>query len=64
MKKILIVGGGVNQMPLAHASKREGYFTIVVDYAGEKCPAYTIADRFYNVTDRHSRLQHRAHPYS
>lgn len=50
MKKILIVGGGVNQMPLAHASKREGYFTIVVDYAGEKCPAYTIADRFYNVS--------------
>lgn len=50
MKKILIVGGGVNQMPLVLASKREGYYTIVVDYAGEKCPAYTIADRFYNVS--------------
>lgn len=50
MKKILIVGGGVNQMPLILASKREGYFTIVVDYAGEECPAYTIADRFYNVS--------------
>lgn len=50
MKKILIVGGGVNQMPLVLASKSEGYFTIVVDYAGEKCPAYTVADRFYNIS--------------
>ncbi len=50
MKKILIVGGGINQMPLVLASKREGYFTVVVDYAGEKCPAYTIADRLYNVS--------------
>ena len=48
MRKILIVGGGVNQTPLVLASKREGYFTIVVDYAGEKCPAYTVADRLYN----------------
>jgi hypothetical protein len=31
MKKILIVGGGVNQMPLVLASKHEGYYTIVVD---------------------------------
>lgn len=52
MKKILIVGGGVNQMPLVRASKREGYFTVVVDYAGEKCSAYTIADRTYNVSTR------------
>ena len=50
MKKILIVGGGINQIPLIIASKREGYHVIVVDYAGENCPAYTIADRFYNVS--------------
>lgn len=50
MKKILIVGGGVNQMSLVLASKHEGYYTIVVDYAGEKCPTYKIADRFYNVS--------------
>ena len=37
-------------MPLILASKREGYFSVVVDYAGEKCPAYTIADRLYNVS--------------
>lgn len=50
MKKILIVGGGVNQMPLVLAAKREGYEVIVVDYAGEGCPAYTVADRSYNVS--------------
>ena len=50
MKKILIVGGGVNQMPLIKASKKEGYEVIVVDYAGEKCPTYGIADRLYNVS--------------
>ena len=50
MKKILIVGGGVNQMPLILASKQEGYHVVVVDYAGEKCPAYTVADRLYNVS--------------
>lgn len=37
-------------MPLVQASKREGYFTIVVDYAGEKCPAYSVSDRFYNIS--------------
>lgn len=50
MRKILIVGGGVNQKSLVLASKHEGYYTIVVDYAGEKCPTYKIADRFYNVS--------------
>lgn len=50
MKKILIVGGGINQMPLIQASKRAGYFTVVADFAGKKCPAYSVADRFYNVS--------------
>jgi biotin carboxylase len=50
VKKILIVGGGVNQMPLIHAAKESGCHVIVVDRAGEKCPGYTIADRFYNVS--------------
>ena len=49
MKKILIVGGGANQIPLILASRLEGYFTVVVDYAGAKCPAYSIADRFLGV---------------
>ncbi len=50
MKKILIVGGGVNQMPLIYAAKESGYYVIVVDQAGEKCPGYNIGDRFYNVS--------------
>lgn len=50
MKKILIVGGGANQIPLILASKKEGYEAIVVDYAGKNCPAYTVADRLYNVS--------------
>lgn len=50
MKKILIVGGGLNQVPLIQAAKAEGYFAVVVDYAGEKCPAFTLADRLYNVS--------------
>lgn len=50
MKKILIVGGGINQMPLIQASKRAGYFTVVADYAGKKCSAFLVADRFYNVS--------------
>lgn len=52
MKKILIVGGGANQMPLILASKAEGFKVIVVDSAGEECPAYTSADRFYGVSTR------------
>ena len=59
MKKILIVGGGVNQMPLVLASKHEGYYTIVVDYAGKKCPAYTVADRFYNVSTQDEDRRYR-----
>ena len=37
-------------MPLVRASKREGYFTVVVDYAGEDCPGYALADRLYGVS--------------
>ena len=50
MKKILIVGGGVNQLPLILASKTEGYEVVVVDYAGESCPGFAVADRLYPVS--------------
>lgn len=50
MKKILIVGGGVNQMSLVLASKDVGYYVIVIDLAGENCPAYQYADKLYNVS--------------
>jgi len=50
MKKILIVGGGANQLPLILASKQEGYEVTVVDCAGEDCPGYALADRLYGVS--------------
>lgn len=37
-------------MPLILASKTEGYEVVVVDYAGKNCPAYNIADKFYDVS--------------
>ena len=37
-------------MPLILASKDEGYYVIVVDYAGERCPGYSFANKFYNVS--------------
>ena len=30
MKKILILGGGKNQLPLLEAAKEEGYFIILL----------------------------------
>ena len=50
MKKILIVGGGLHQVPLIQAAKAQGYYVIVVDYAGENCPAYKMVDRLYDVS--------------
>ena len=50
MKKILIVGGGINQIPLILASKKEGYYVIVVDSAGYKCPSYNHVDKFYSIS--------------
>lgn len=50
MKKILIVGGGFNQLPLIQVAKREGYVVVVVDYAGKNWPAYHYADKLYNVS--------------
>ena len=43
MKKILIVGGGTNQVSLILASKREEYEVTVVDYAGEDQTGYALA---------------------
>lgn len=52
MKKILIVGGGQGQMPLIKAAKAEGYYLIVCDFAGDKCPGAKYADKLYNVSTR------------
>lgn len=48
MKKILVLGGGVNQLPLIKASKELGYQTILCD--GYDSPVgKSIADVFYHV---------------
>lgn len=46
-------------MPLILASKREGYEVVVVDYAGERCPGFAVADRLYPVstTDEEAILE-------
>lgn len=52
MKKILIVGGGQGQLPLIETAKKEGYYTIICDFAGEQCPGARYADRLYSVSTR------------
>ena len=52
MKKILIVGGGQGQLPLIEAAKKEGYCTIICDYAGDQCPGAKYADKLYSVSTR------------
>lgn len=52
MKKILIVGGGQGQLPLIEAAKKEGYYTIICDFAGDQCPGAKYADKLYSVSTR------------
>lgn len=52
MKKILIIGGGVGQLPLIKAAKEMGYYVVVCDYANDKCPGYLYADKIYPVSTR------------
>lgn len=46
MKKILVLGGGVNQLPLIETAKTEGYYVIVCDYNHEP-PGAKLCDKFY-----------------
>lgn len=48
-KKIMILGGGENQIPLIKEAKKLGIYTIVCDY-DENCLGKKIADKFYNVS--------------
>lgn len=52
MKKILIVGGGQGQLPLIEAAQKEGYYTIICDFAGDQCPGAKYADKLYRVSTR------------
>jgi len=53
MKKILILGAGIYQVPLIKTAKRMGYYTIVASIPG-KYPGFQFADKVYyvNTTDK------------
>lgn len=57
MKKIMILGAGIYQVPLIQAAKRMGLFVIVVSIKGDY-PGFTLADKVYyiNTTDREAIL--------
>lgn len=52
MKKIVILGAGIYQVPLIQAAKRAGLYVIVVSIAGDY-PGFALADKVYelNTTD-------------
>lgn len=58
MKKILILGASVYQVPLIQTAKRLGLYTIVASIPGEY-PGFAIADKVYyvNTVDKEAILQ-------
>ncbi len=48
MKKILIIGGNINQVPLIQRAKALGLFVIVTDFR-DNVPGVKLADKFYMV---------------
>ena len=57
MKKILLLGGAMQQIPSILKAKELGYYAITCDYAPEN-PGHALADAYYNVstTDREAVL--------
>lgn len=49
MKKIMILGGGVNQMPLIEAAKSCGYYVVLCDFS-DYAPGVELADSFHLVS--------------
>ena len=45
MKKLMILGGGSNQIPLIKAAKKNGFYVVLCDYS-EKAPGVVLADKF------------------
>lgn len=58
MKKILILGGGINQIPLLKAAKDEGYCVVLCDY-NPNAQGRKFSDIFYEVSiiDREAVLE-------
>lgn len=52
MKKLMILGAGVYQVPLIKRAKEKGLYTIVVSIPGDY-PGFKLADKIYyeNTTD-------------
>ena len=49
MKKLMILGGGPNQLPLIKAAKKNGYCVALCDYS-DKAAGVALADEFYLVS--------------
>ena len=43
MKRLMILGGGPNQIPLIEAAKKNGYYVVLCDYS-ETAPGVVLAD--------------------
>ena len=57
MKKVLLLGGSLFQVPSIETAKKMGYHTIVCDYLPDN-PGQHVADEFYSVstTDKEAVL--------
>ena len=51
MKKIMILGAGIYQVPLIRTARRMGLYTIVVSIPGDY-PGFALADRIYELNTR------------
>ena len=49
MKRILMLGGAMQQIPAIKAAKDKGYYTITCDYLPDN-PGHKYADEYYNVS--------------
>ena len=58
MKKILLLGGSAQQVPVVERARRLGYYTILCDYLPDN-PGQHAADKFYPIstTDREAVLE-------
>ena len=57
-KKLMILGGGPNQLPLIKAAKKNGYRVALCDYS-EKAAGVALADEFYlaSIMDKEAVLE-------
>jgi len=58
MRKLLVLGGSIGQVPLIEAARKEGYYVVLVDYTTTN-PGIALADKHYQVNfmDREKVLE-------